>query len=160
MTIGVAPNPVPGGGNWAVFFGAFEEADDEEKAQVEADDAATDEQIGVVALREDSDLPHVTEEEHRFSLWELTNEEAVVVYVGSALHRHGDDPDGAGCETFHADEGQATVEDIPDDLRECVTAVLDMEIYPPGEEPVDAEPVLVEDVVDAGPNTDPGGMFQ
>jgi len=157
--MGAVPNPNPDGGNWAVLFGAFEETDDEEEAQVEADEAATDEQIGVVALTEDTDLPHVTEVEHRFSLWELSNEEAVVVYVGSALHRHGDDPDGAGCETFHADEGQATVEDIPDDLRECFDDVLNMEIYPPGEEPVDADPVLVEDVVDETPNTDPGGMF-
>lgn len=158
--MGVAPNPNPDGGNWAVLFGAFEETDDEEEAQVEADEAAEDEQIGVVALTEDTDLPYVTEVEHRFSLWELSNEEAVVVYVGSALHRHGDDPEGAGCETFHADEGEATVEDIPDDLRDCLNRVLDMEIYPPGEEPMDAEPVLVEDVMDAEPNTDPGGMFQ
>lgn len=160
MNVGVTPNPDEDGGNWTVLFGSFDETDDEEEAQVKAEEAATDEQIGVVALTEDTDLPNITEVEHRFSLWELSDEEAVVVYVGVALHRHNDDPDGAGCETFHTDEGQATVEDIPDDLRECVTAVLDMEIYPPGEEPVDAEPVLVEDVVDAGPNTDPGGMFQ
>jgi len=160
MTIGIAPNPDADGGNWTVLFGSFDETDDEEEAQVKAEEAATDEQIGVVALTEDTDLPNITEVEHRFSLWELSDEAAVVVYVGVALHRHNDDPDGAGCETFHADEGQATVEDIPDDLRECVTATLNMEIYPPGEEPVDAEPVLVEDVVDAGPNTDPGGMFQ
>lgn len=158
MNLGVAPNPHPGGGNWAVLFGAFEETD-EEQAQVEAEDAASDEQVGVVALTEDTDLPHVTEVEHRFSLWELSNEEAVVVYVGSALHRHGDDPDGEGCETFHAEEGEATVEAIPDDLREAVESVMGLEIYPPGGEPMDAEPVLVEDVVDETPNTDPGGMF-
>ena len=69
MPIGVVPNPDADGGNWTVLFGSFDETDDEAAAQVKAEEAATDEQIGVVALTEDTDLPNITEVEHRFSLW-------------------------------------------------------------------------------------------
>jgi len=148
MNLGVAPNPNPDGGNWTVLFGAFEEDEDD-----------MDEQIGVVAVTDDADLPEVTEKEHRFTLWELSNEEAVVVYYGAALHRHGEDPEGVGCERFLAEEGETDLDDVPDDLRTCFEEVLEMEIYPPGEEPVDATRVLVEDVVDDEPNPSGGGMF-
>lgn len=155
--MGAVPNPNPTGGNWAVLFGAMDDDEDGETVEDE-DELDGSEEVAVVALTPDHEIPGVSEVEHRFRLVENSAEEPGVVYVGNALHRHGDEFPG-DCETFLAEEGQATVEDIPDDLRDCLNRVLDMEIYAHGESPVDAEPVLVEEVLSETPDTDPGGMF-
>lgn len=148
MNIGVAPNGDPDGSNWAILFGGFEEDEDDDEAE---------EYVGIVALTDDTDLPGVTQVEHRFELFEDSAEDPHAVYFGAALHRHNDE-DGPGCETFHAEDGQADLDDVPDDLVEGFADIMDMEIYAPGEEPVDAEPVSVSELLE--PDTDPGGMFQ
>lgn len=150
--IAAVPNRDPDGSNWAVLFGAFDPEDEEE-----SDTPDEEEHVGIVCLTEDSDLPGVTEVEHRFSLWEDSAEDPHAVYYGVALHRHTEETE-QDCETFRAADGRADLDDIPDDLRGAITDLMEMEIHAPGEEPVDAEPVRVEDVME--PDTDPGGMFQ
>lgn len=151
MNFAAAPNPAPDGSNWTVVFGGMTE--DGENA-----DDPMEGVVGVVALTEDTDdLPGVTEIEHRFRLLELSDETPIVVYVGGCLHRHSEDVE-EGCEVFEAEDGQADLDDLPEDLEQILVESMEFEVYPPGDEPVDAEPVEVADVV--GPDSDPGGMYQ
>lgn len=144
--VAAVPNDDPDGSNWAVLFAGFTPEDD------------VAEQLAIVCFTDDTDdLPGVTEVEHRFILWEDSVDDAHAVYYGVSLHRHTDEGE-PGCEWFRAADGEAAVEDIPDDLRAAFADIMDMEIHPPGDEPVDADPVLVEDALT--PDTDPGGMFQ
>lgn len=144
--VAAVPNMDPDGSNWAVLFGAF---DPEEEAESDTGDG--EEHVGIVCLTEDSDLPGVTEVEHRFSLWEDSAENPHAVYYGVALHRHSDEVE-EGCETFRAADGRADLDDIPDDLRGAVEDLMEMEIHAPGDEPVDAEPILPDDLMDDDPN--------
>lgn len=145
------PNPDPDGANWTVLFGSFladeEDADSEEETNY----------IGIVAVTDADDLPGVTEREYRFELFEDSEENPHAVYFGVCLHRHEDDDHGAGCETFHAEDDETDLDDVPDNLVEAFEEVMEMEVYPPGGEPVDAEPVAEADLLE--PDTDPGGMF-
>lgn len=139
------PNPAEDGSNWTVLFGGFDDED------------AGEEVVGVVALMEDDELPGVTEREFRFELFEDSAEKPHAVYYGSALHRHSEEVD-AGCETFHAEDDETNVHDIPDDLVEAFEEIMEMEVHSQGAEPVDSERVTVADLME--PDTEPGGMFQ
>lgn len=136
---GVAPNPDPDGGNWTVLIASPEAEDDED-----------DPGVTVVALTEDvDDLPDVTEKELRFDLYEDGHGNPHAVYVGVSLHRHGD---AGECEVFTAEDGRSDVNDVPDDLRTAVEEVMEFEIHPHGGEPLDAEPVLVSDLMEDDAN--------
>lgn len=155
--MGASRNPVPGGANWTVLFGEVE--DDDAADEDEEGPANGEVQVLAFSPGEEHDLPGVSEVEHRFSLMENSADEPLVVYVGVSLHRHGDDYEG-DCERFTAADDEVDLDALPDDLEQILSEALGFEIYPPGDEPVDAEPVTREDMMDSGPDTDPGGMYQ
>lgn len=138
------PNEHPDGRNWTVAILPTE---------VEGED-----RVGIVAYGEEDDLPEVTEVSHRFVLYEDEEENGYAIYHSGTLHRHG--PGDGECETFKAAEGQAELDDIPEDLFEAFEEMMGLEVHTPGDEPEEAFPLDPRDLVGPGPDTDPGGMYQ
>lgn len=145
MRVGVAPNSDPDGSNWAIMFAGHSDDEDEDAP----------EEVGVVCLTDDSDIPEVTNLEYRFLLYENSADEPVGIYEGVCLHRHEEDT--GECETFHSEDGETDLDDVPSDLLDGLNDLLSMEVFLPGDEPIDAEPVLVEDVMASAP--DPRGFY-
>lgn len=111
--------------------------------------------VGIAAYSPEEELEGVTDISHRFVLYEDDEENGYAIYHSGTLHRH--EP-GGECETFDAREGEADLDDVPEDLLDAFTDLMGLEVYEPEDVPEEAFPLDPSDLVE--PDTDPGGMFQ
>lgn len=156
----------PGEEPWVVTLGE----DPEEDAMV------------VVALTEETGLAEIDALEHRFSLVDDPEKDpnapggvsAVAVYSGVMLHRCHDEEDGhdstAECELYVPEDhdvgenvdpvGTASLSDLPQDVQERVSDLLDVDVLEPSEVEGDPDPLSPADMGFPGgpPETEPRGF--
>lgn len=85
--------------------------------------------LALQAVKPDPDLSNVDALEHRFLLGGVEGEGASAVLFHTALHRCKE-ADGE-CETFHAPEGETSLDDVEDDLQDAIREVADLSIVDP-----------------------------